>query len=81
MLIETERLVIRDVTEEDGPAFAEMAADGSLKDIGFDRDYGEMDRRGQGTGRSGPPGQSVSGLYGCAEGRRYRHRFCGLFLL
>ena len=40
MLIETERLVIRDVTEEDGPAFAEMAADGSLKDIGFDRDCG-----------------------------------------
>ena len=40
MLIETKRLVIRDVQEEDGPVFAGMAADGSLRDIGFDEDCG-----------------------------------------
>ncbi len=39
MLIETSRLIIRDVEDDDERAFIEMASDGSLgKDIGFDRD-------------------------------------------
>lgn len=40
MLIETQRLVIRDLKSEDTAVFAEMAADGSLSDCGFDRDCG-----------------------------------------
>lgn len=40
MLIETQRLVIRDLQTEDEVPFAEMAADGSLNDIGFDEDCG-----------------------------------------
>lgn len=36
MLIETERLIIRDLQSEDGEIFAAMAKDGSLKAIGFD---------------------------------------------
>ena len=40
MLIETQRLVIRDLKTEDVVPFAEMAADGSLNDIGFDEDCG-----------------------------------------
>ena len=35
MLIETKRLIIRDLKPEDGEIFAEMASDGSLNDIGF----------------------------------------------
>lgn len=38
MRIETQRLLIRDVIMEDGMPFVQMAADGSLKDCGFDRD-------------------------------------------
>ena len=38
MLIETQRLIIRDLKTEDAILFAEMAADGSLNDVGFDRD-------------------------------------------
>lgn len=38
MLIETRRLLIRDLKTEDVIPFAEMAADGSLKDVGFDKD-------------------------------------------
>ena len=38
MLIETQRLIIRDLETEDGTSFAEMAADGSLNDCGFDKD-------------------------------------------
>ena len=38
MQIETQRLLIRDVKTEDKIPFAEMAADGSLIDCGFDRD-------------------------------------------
>ena len=38
MLIETERLIIRDVETEDGTYFAEMASDGSLNDCGLDKD-------------------------------------------
>ena len=38
MLIETQRLIIRDLKAEDEIPFASMAADGSLKDIGFDKD-------------------------------------------
>lgn len=38
MVIETHRLIIRDVALSDGEAFIEMASDGSLKDTGFDRD-------------------------------------------
>lgn len=40
MWIETQRLLIRDVKTEDAVPFAQMAADGSLKDCGFDRDCG-----------------------------------------
>lgn len=40
MHIETRRLAIRDVKTEDEEAFINMAADGSLHDIGFDRDCG-----------------------------------------
>lgn len=40
MLIQTERLAIRDLKNEDEIPFAEMAADGSLNDIGFDKDCG-----------------------------------------
>lgn len=36
MLIETQRLIIRDLKTEDAVFFAEMAADGSLNDVGFD---------------------------------------------
>ena len=38
MLIETQRLIIRDLKTEDAVYFVEMAADGSLNDVGFDRD-------------------------------------------
>lgn len=38
MLIETERLKIRDVALSDEKSFIEMASDGSLNDVGFDRD-------------------------------------------
>ena len=37
MLIESKRLIIRDLQTEDVIPFAEMAADGSLKDVGFDK--------------------------------------------
>lgn len=40
MLVETERLIIRDLKLGDGEIFAEMALDGSLNDIGFDADCG-----------------------------------------
>lgn len=36
MLIETQRLIIRDLKMEDEIPFIEMASDGSLNDIGFD---------------------------------------------
>lgn len=38
MLLETQRLIIRDLKMEDAASFAEMAADGSLHDCGFDKD-------------------------------------------
>lgn len=38
MLLETERLIIRDLKPEDEAPFVELASDGSLKDVGFDRD-------------------------------------------
>lgn len=38
MLIETQRLIIRELKTEDAMPFIEMAADGSLNDIGFDKD-------------------------------------------
>lgn len=40
MLIETQRLIIRDLQTEDEIPFVEMAADGSLNDVGFDKDCG-----------------------------------------
>ena len=40
MLLETQRLTIRDVKPEDEAPFVEMASDGSLQDIGFDKDCG-----------------------------------------
>lgn len=41
MLLETERLIIRNVEPDDGKSFAQMALDGSLNDIGFTKDCGE----------------------------------------
>lgn len=41
MLIETQRLIIRDLRSEDEEAFIEMASDGSLTDVGFDDSCGE----------------------------------------
>lgn len=41
MLIETQRLIIRDIQKEDGICFSEMAEDGSLHDCGLDRDCGK----------------------------------------
>lgn len=38
MLIETDRLIIRELESSDEKSFVEMAMDGSLKDIGFDTD-------------------------------------------
>ena len=38
MVIETDRLIIRDVTLPDREAFIHMASDGSLNDVGFDKD-------------------------------------------
>ena len=38
MLITTERLTIRDLAATDAAAFADMASDGSLVDVGFDAD-------------------------------------------
>lgn len=35
MIIETQRLIIRDLKTADEVSFAEMAADGSLNDIGI----------------------------------------------
>lgn len=40
MMIETQRLIIRDLKMADEVSFAEMAAGGSLNDIGFDKDCG-----------------------------------------
>ena len=37
MYLETERLIIRNVKPEDEVPFVEMASDGSLNDIGFDK--------------------------------------------
>lgn len=41
MFIETERLIIRDLKTEDEIPFTEMAADGSLNDVGFDKECGK----------------------------------------
>lgn len=41
MLIETQRLIIRDLKAEDGETFVAMASDGSLNDIGFDNGCGD----------------------------------------
>ena len=38
VVIETDRLIIRDVGVSDGETFIHMASDGSLNDIGFDKD-------------------------------------------
>lgn len=38
MRIETNRLLIRDIMPEDEAAFAKMAEDGTLNDVGFDKD-------------------------------------------
>lgn len=35
MLLETDRLIIRDLKSEDEMSFVEMASDGSLNDVGF----------------------------------------------
>ena len=40
MMLRTERLVIRSLEPADGRSFAEMARDGSLKDVGFDEGCG-----------------------------------------
>ena len=41
MLIETQRLIIRDLKSEDEKPFVEMASDGSLHDVGFDDSCGD----------------------------------------
>ncbi len=41
MLIETPRLIIRDLKSEDEKVFADMASDGSLNDVGFNDSCGE----------------------------------------
>ena len=41
MLIETQRLIIRDLKSEDEKAFVEMASVGSLNDVGFNDSCGE----------------------------------------
>ncbi len=41
MNIETERLVIRSIERGDEKVFLQMAKDGSLTEVGFDRDCGE----------------------------------------
>lgn len=41
MLIETKRLLIRDIQTEDAIPFVLMAADGGLIDVGFDKDCGK----------------------------------------
>lgn len=41
MLLETRRLLIRDLRRSDGAYFAQMAGDGSLLDIGFDPNAGD----------------------------------------
>ena len=38
MIVETDRLIIRDIALPDGEAFIHMASDGSLNDVGFDKD-------------------------------------------
>ena len=38
MYIVTDRLIIRDVQETDAESFIEAAGDGSLNDVGFDKD-------------------------------------------
>ena len=38
VVIETDRLIIRDVVMPDGEVFTHMASDGSLNDVGFDKD-------------------------------------------
>ena len=38
MIIETSRLIIRELESSDEKPFIEMALDGSLKDVGFDVD-------------------------------------------
>lgn len=40
MMLQTPRLLIRDVLPADAAVFAQMAADGSLHDIGFDEGCG-----------------------------------------
>lgn len=40
VVIETDRLIIRDVALPDGEAFIHMASDGSLNDVGFDKGCG-----------------------------------------
>ena len=42
MVIETDRLIIRDVALPDGEAFIHMASDGSLNDVGFDKGCGSL---------------------------------------
>ena len=39
MYIETERIIIRSIQLGDEKAYAEMAKDGSLKEIGFDEHF------------------------------------------
>ena len=43
MYIETERLIIRSIERGDEKVFAEMAKDGSLKEIGFDENFSDWD--------------------------------------
>ena len=42
VVIETDRLIIRDVALPDGEAFIHMASAGSLNDVGFDKGCGSL---------------------------------------
>jgi len=41
MNIETERIIIRSIQRGDEKAYAEMAKDGSLTEIGFDENFSD----------------------------------------
>ena len=41
MIIETERIIIRSIQRGDEKAYAEMAKDGSLAEIGFDENFSD----------------------------------------
>lgn len=81
MLIETKRLIIRDLQTEDEIPFAEMAADGSLNDIGFDEDCGSWMAEWVSEAKELTLRGKLSGLYGNFKGFRHCGWFCWVLLL